>query len=231
MAYTTRLQIVQGALNLVSSTPLPSTSVYQAPEITSGLNRLERLIEEECEAFIYPFAIHYFKLENPVVSARDYNADINSIYLLPKNVARIVGVFYQDNLPPLVNIAFPLNYALGFRSGFKYDLVSAEGDSLIKISPNPVNDQPDKEVYLVYMTKAPLISNMFSSFQNMLVYLLASEFHMAIGTNSRILFNIQFQANKSRRVARTSAIKGFSNFNRIIVSLDQILESGKPDGC
>ena len=218
MSYRNKIEIVQAALNLVASTPVPASSTIQSPEIQNGLSRLTRITGEECEAFTYPFAVQYFRLANPRVESLNYQAEENVVYTLPDAVASIIGVFNREDLPGLTNITS------GVSSYYKYDMLAG---SQIRVSPVP---EEGKEVYLVYMTRDPIVANMFASFQNLLVYLLATEFHMTVGTNSRILMSLKMDANKSRRVARETAVNGFSNAVRIFVTIDDVLQNGQPNG-
>ncbi len=219
--YRTKQEIVRSAIRKVSSIPTPASSSFVSPEEENYTNVLNELIAEEMESTIYPFAVTYMELGNPIIDETLNPEDDRLIYSIP-SFALDIGIFDENSLPSVAAIIEDSSTVRA--SSYQYSFFGS--DRLILAA------DPDEEItyYFVHTSIDPPVNRMFTSFQRFLIYQLAYENYFKVGTNSKFLESLRLSALRKKSVAKRLCISNAQDFNKNIVTLNEILEYGKPDG-
>lgn len=219
--YNTKEEIVRAAIKKISSVPVSASASFVSPEEEEYLSTLSEIIASDMEETIYPFSVTYMQLENPLVDEELNPENDKLIYSIPSHAVSL-GVFTEESLPTVADVVSD-SFVVREQSQ-PYSFFG--GDKLI------VNVDPEEEetLYFVHTSNDPEVSRMFTSYQRYLVFELAYENYFRVGTNSRFLESLRRQAMRKKSIAKRLCMSNLLGVNRHIVTLNQILFAGQPDG-
>lgn len=194
-----------------------------------AVDYLDLLVGKTMETYRFPFSIVRVPLVNEIVNELATSVDgeqTGKIFVRPKNIANILGVYSDKNLPFIESIINDYHNAKA--QSISYSLYGNDG---ILIPSGAYLSEQDVTLYLVYFRQDPSVEDMTNLFQNYLVLDLAS--HIYLGhtyRNSNIYRALQMGATLELEKAKANIAENAHDYTNVLPTFLDIARYANKDG-